>query len=601
MPRFTRFFVAVGVVLAVVALGLTVHETTSTSVHASTAPPHTARYPIKHVIIIDKENHSFDNLFGRFPGADGTTVAHIGNVVSPLNHTPDHTLLDVAHAGDAAAFAVDGGKMDRFDQLPGAIQDGKDIADSQYAQSDVPAYWSYARAYTLDDHFFSTIMGPSFPNHLVTIAASSANTVDNPRGQTQHAWGCDGGKYSLVDSIDPNTGRRYLTKPCFDIPTMADTMQKAHVSWKYYAPGAFHSGYIWSAFDAIRHIRYSNLWKTNVPPDTSFIKDVNGGKLPSVSWLVTNEQLSEHPPYSMCEGENWTVDQINAVMKSKYWNDTLIVMTWDDFGGFYDHVAPPKLDYLSLGPRVPAIIISPYARKGYVDHSTYDFTSILRFIEDDFRLPSLTSRDRNADSVIASMNMKQQPLRPLVLKHQSCAVTDKSIRTGVAGTFLKLITRKYDREMLVRLKGSNIATLLIGPTVAIRTAGSQVATLGDFRIGDQIVAAARPDPQRALVYGAGTIHDLDLKPVTRISGLIGDVGQFGSTISARFGKQTLILDIDKRTRITLPHNKKGTFADLETGARIAVSGIENTRILEVTTTRDIAVTPATRTEATPVP
>ncbi len=601
MRPFIRAFLVVGVVLTIVSVSLTLHDSAWTSARAFTEAPHAARYPIKHIIIIDKENHSFDNIFGRFPGADGTTTAHIADVKRPLNHTPDHTLLDVAHAGDAAAFAVDRGKMDRFDQLPGAIQDGKDIADSQYDESDVPAYWAYARAFALDDHFFSTIMGPSFPNHLVTIAASSANTFDNPRGQTKHAWGCDGGKYSVVDSIDPNTGRHFLTKPCFDLPTMADTMQKAHVSWKYYAPGAFHSGYIWSSFDAIRHIRFSKLWKTNVPSDTSFIKDVKAGKLPSVSWLVTSEALSEHPPYSMCEGENWTVRQINAVMKSTYWKDTLIVMTWDDFGGFYDHLAPPKTDYLSLGPRVPTIVISPYARKGYIDHRTYDFASILKFIENDFRLPYLTSRDHHADSMSVSLNFKQHPLKPLIVKSRNCPASARSIRTGVSGTYLKLITRKYDREMLVRLKGSNIATLLISPSVSIRMATNGIATLADFRIGDHISATAHPDPQRALVYGAGTIHDLNLKPLTNAQGLVGDVGQFGDTITARFGMQTLILDINQRTRITLPHNQKGTFADLETGDRIQVTGIENTRVLEVTTTTEIKVTPATRTEATPVP
>jgi phospholipase C len=300
------------------------------------------RYAIDHVIIIDKENHSFDNLFGRFPGADGTTTAELasGKLIHLL-HAPDHTLLDIGHAGDSAAFAVDGGRMDRFAELQGAIQDGRDVADSQYDQSDIPAYWAYAEHYTLADHFFSTIMGPSFPNHLATIAAGSANTIDNPRGNTRHAWGCDSGPFAVVSAVDPHTGRPYLTKPCFDIPTMADTLQQHHVSWKYYAPQAFASGYIWSSFDAIRHIRYSNLWKTNVPPDTSFITDVQNGKLPAVSWLVTNAEQSEHPPYSMCVGENWTVDQINAVMRSRYWPSTLIVLTWDDFGGFYDHVAPP--------------------------------------------------------------------------------------------------------------------------------------------------------------------------------------------------------------------------------------------------------------------
>jgi phospholipase C len=111
--------------------------------------------------------------------------------------------------------------------------------------------------------------------------------------------------------------------------------------------------------DAIKHIRFGPLWKTNVVRDTTFIKDVQSGHLPQVSWLVTNALESDHPPASICLGENWTVRQINAVMKSRYWKDTAIFLTWDDFGGFYDHVAPPHLDYISLGPRVPTIVISP--------------------------------------------------------------------------------------------------------------------------------------------------------------------------------------------------------------------------------------------------
>src|SRR5947209_1307340 len=263
-------FLALALVLAGYA-GLSAWRTGQA--HAgTTALPAEARYPIQHIVIIDKENHSFDNLFGLFPGADGTDVAHLSDgTTTPLLHTPDHTLLDIGHAGDAAAFATDQGKMDRFGQLPGAVQDGLNIANSQYREADIPAYWDLARHYALDDHFFATILGPSFPNHLVTIAATSANSFDNPRGQTAHAWGCDGGKYSLVDAADPSTGKVYQTRPCFDIPTLADTFQKAHVSWTYYAPGQNRSGYTWSSFDAIRRVRYSSLWHTNVVSDSRFI------------------------------------------------------------------------------------------------------------------------------------------------------------------------------------------------------------------------------------------------------------------------------------------------------------------------------------------
>ncbi|HEX8918005.1 MAG TPA: alkaline phosphatase family protein, partial [Chloroflexota bacterium] len=330
-----------------------------------------ARYPIDHIVILDRENHSFDNLFGTFPGANGSTTARLntGQLVK-LIHTPDHTLLDISHSGGAAGFAVNNGKMNQFNLLPGATQNGKNIADSQYQEKDVSSYWAYARSFTLDDRFFSTIMGPSFPNHLVTIAASSANAVDNPVGQTFHAWGCDAGQYSRVSAMDPKTGKNYEENPCFNLPTMADTFQSHHLSWKYYAPSQYQSGYIWSSFDAIKHIRFSSLWKTNVPSSTQFVTDVKTGHLPQVSWLVTNEQQSDHPPYSICVGQSWAVKQINAIMQSQYWKSTLIVLTWDDFGGFYDHVVPPVLDHISLGPRVPTILISPYARPHYIDHHT---------------------------------------------------------------------------------------------------------------------------------------------------------------------------------------------------------------------------------------
>jgi len=562
-----------------------------------------ARYPITHIVIIDKENRSYDNYFGLFPGADGTSHARLadGKVVL-LGHTPDHTLLDVAHAGTSAALAMNHGRMDQFNLLPGAIQDGHDIADSLFHESDIPNYWRYATHFTLDDHFFSTIAGPSFPNHLVTIAASSNNTVDNPRGQTHHAWGCDGGPYSVVNAVDPNTGHAYLTKPCFDIPTIADTFQKYHVSWKYYSPGQYQSGYIWDSFDAIKHIRYSHLWKTLADyPVQKFTSDARNGKLPSVSWEVMDAQVSEHPPYSACVGENWTVDQVNAIMQGKDWKSTLIVLTWDDFGGFYDHVAPPREDYISLGPRVPTIIISPYARPHYVDHHTMEFDSILKFIEDDFHVPALTSRDRHASSLLTSLDFKQHPLSPYLLKRRSCPASDLNIKTSLSGMLLQLSTEKFAKEMLLRLHGGTIVTLIIGPSTPIEMSSRHQIPLGTFMVGDRIEANARPDQQRALVYGAGTLRDLDLRPFGPTTGRILTVGQDSKTITVQFGKDTDLVDIGKQTHILLAHNKKGSFADLQEGVTVQVSGIENTRLGEVASTATIRVLNQPRVTGTPKP
>lgn len=578
--------------LALVLLTITRVESETSSAATTIRPQGSlARYPIRHIVIIDKENHSFDNLFGRFPGADGATSAQLasGQTVR-LNHTPDRTLLDIGHAGDSATFAVDQGRMDRFDQLPGAIQDGKDIATSQYYASDIPAYWTYARRFTLDDHFFSTIMGPSFPNHLVTIAASSANTVDNPRGQTRHAWGCDGGPYSVVTAVDPITGHRRDVRPCFDMPTLADTLDQRRVSWKYYAPAIYHSGYIWSSFDAIKHVRYSKLWNTNVQPDSQFVRAVRQGKLPSVSWLVTNEELSEHPPYSMCLGENWTVDQINAVMESKYWKSTLIVLTWDDFGGFYDHVAPPVSSYLGLGPRVPTIMISPYARPHFVDHQRMDFISILRFIEDDYHLAPLNQWDREARSITSSLNFGQRPQQPLTLEHRVCPKGAGTPHREMDGVYVKLISHPYGREMLLRLKGNNVATLILGPSVAYRTWNNTPIGMQDFRIGDRIRSFVRPDPQRALTYAAGILHDLDDRSIHQQKGLVTDVSQFGDTINVRVGKRTFVVDISsKLTHIRRRDGSTGTVADLTQGTGVQITGVENARLAEITTTYAIDV------------
>lgn len=398
-----------------------------------------ARYrvksPIKHIVIIVRENHSFDNLFGRFPGADGTRFAHVGSRVVPLNITPDKLSEDLGHGGNSAIIADDNGKLDGFSHILNSIQNGEDVADSQYEASEVPIYWDYARRFSLADHFFSTVMASSFPNHLVTIAGQSMGTLDNPYmvSHSFRSWGCDAVAATFVYTYPG--GRARKSRPCFNSMTIADEANAAHVSWKYYAPPPGDFGYIWSTYDAIRHIRYSNQWKSNVPPTRQFGLDVRHGHLPAISWLTSDLAYSDHPPASICEGQNFVAGQVNAIMQSRYWKSTAIIVTWDDFGGFYDHVVPPRTSY-TLGFRVPTIVISPYARTHVVDHTQYDFRSILKFAEENFDLPQLANFDRGVNSIAGMLNFHQKPLRPAFERSMNCsprAQQTAGMPTGVAG------------------------------------------------------------------------------------------------------------------------------------------------------------------------
>jgi len=372
---------------------------------------------IQHFIFIIKENRTFDNYFGTFPGADGASsgMTSTGRVIA-LGHTPDRTSRDICHDWSCAIQAMDGGKMDKFDLIGGCSVHGDNLCYTQLRQQDIPNYFAYAQNFALADHMFSSLQGPSFPNHLYTVAAQSGGAVGNP---TTPEWGCDADDTAFVPVID-NNGNHSNQYPCFDFETLADSMQNAGVSWKYYAPQKGENGYQWSALDGIKHIRNSSLWTDYVVPHTQFISDAQSGQLPAVSWLVTTYETSEHPPYSTCQGENWTVQQLNALMQGPAWNSTAVFLTWDDFGGFYDHVPPPSLDRYGLGPRVPLLIISPYAKKGFISHTTYEFSSFLRIVERRWGLKALTERDTQASDMTDSFDFTQQPLPPLVLQTRPC-------------------------------------------------------------------------------------------------------------------------------------------------------------------------------------
>jgi phospholipase C len=395
------------------------------SVHASVLASAKGS-PIKHVVIIIKENHSFDNLFGTFPGADGTTTAACSGVIKHMNITPDVLKDDIQHSGTNPFVAYDHGRMDGFCKQTGGIQPTAngtlDVADSEYSPSVVADYWDLAKHFTLADHMFSTILGASFPNHLVFVAGQTDGVVDNvQRKGTFDAWGCDSGAGSRVQTF--RHGKYGWTFPCFNIKSMATEANAAGVAWRYYAAAAGQPGYIWSSFDPIKPIRESNYWTTNISTPPTFDSDVKAGKLPAISWLTSSVYYSEHPQESECDGENWTVNRINAVMKSPEWKSTAVIVTWDDYGGFYDHVAPPVQSLYELGPRVPAIIISPYAKSHFVSHTVYDFRSVLKFVENNFHLPHLMHYRRNVNSIGDMFDFNRKPLKPYTLKPVTCPKT----------------------------------------------------------------------------------------------------------------------------------------------------------------------------------
>jgi len=171
--------------------------------------------------------------------------------------------------------------------------------------------------------------------------------------------------------------------------------------------------------NAINHIRNTALWTSNVVHHTQFVTDAMNGNLPNVCWIVSGP-TSEHPPDSSCLGENWTVQQVNAVMQGPNWNSTAIFITWDDFGGFYDHVPPPKVDNYGFGPRVPLLIISPFAKQGYISHTQYEFSSLLKFAEARFNLAPLTPRDTMSNDMTDSFNFDQDPRPPFMLQTRVC-------------------------------------------------------------------------------------------------------------------------------------------------------------------------------------
>jgi phospholipase C len=367
---------------------------------------------IKHVVIIIQENRTFDNLFNGYPGADtaqsgkmstGQTVQlRSQNWLAPVDISHAHTNWWKQYANGNLYFDL-GSPSGQSPSYPYAYT----------PQSETAPYWALAQSYVLADRMFQSNTGPSFVAHQYLIAGSSQFAPnqyadENPDHST--IWGCDDPSNVTVGQLGPNGTSLPGPYPCFDYTTLGDEFDARAISWRYYAPSITGTGgSIWSAYDAIRHIRFGSDWANDViSPETQILTDVPNGTLATVTWVVPSGGNSDHCCGSQ-NGPAWVASVVNAIGQSKFWNSTAIFVTWDDWGGWFDHVAPPQLDSMGLGFRVPLLVISPYAKQGYVSHVQHEFGSILHFAEEDFGVSALAASDSRADDLTDCFNFAQGP------------------------------------------------------------------------------------------------------------------------------------------------------------------------------------------------
>ncbi|MGC1381866.1 MAG: alkaline phosphatase family protein [Candidatus Baltobacteraceae bacterium] len=367
---------------------------------------------IKHVIIIVQENRSFNNLFMGFPGATTQTYGYdsSGNQVQ-LQPVGLETTWDIDHSSNSFFAACNGTgsfpgtdcQMNGFNnEYVGCGHGGQphcpnsDPPYSYVPQTETKPYFEMGKKYVLADQMFaSNFDASSFISHQYIIGAQASSSVNYPDGE----WGCDGGPSDKISLVNQQRQIGGAQQVCFDNTTLGDELDNAGVSWGFYTASLNGDGNLWSAYQAINHIRYGPDWsKDIITPQTQFFNDVSNGQLRSVSWITPTCENSDHAGCGSNKGPSWVTSLVNAVGESQYWKSTVIFVFWDDYGGWYDPVAPALVDYDGLGMRIPMLVISAYSKKGYVSHVPYEHGSMLRFIEDQWGLPRLAQSDARANS-----------------------------------------------------------------------------------------------------------------------------------------------------------------------------------------------------------
>ena len=474
LGRGSRSRLAVAVVLpALVAASWSPHASSAHTVpaRAAASSPAAGIHTIKHVVIIMQENRSFDSYFGTYPGADGIpglagNPGEVPCVPDPKAggcQRPYHDTSVVNYGGPHAnadgVADIDGGKMDGFvgeeeKNCPEADNFNVDCSSTDvmgyHNQHEIPNYWAYARNFVLQDHMFESANSYSAVAHLYMVSAWSAHCtkVLDPTSCTSDVAGTDD---TQTLAPMPNPATPFVSPwPAqhYDWTDVTYLLHKHRVSWGYYVDGgtvpdcddgamtcqprpqsAELPGF-WNPLPMFDTVHQDNQLG-NIQDVSKFRSAAKAGALPAVTWIVPNQADSEHPDASVATGQAYVTTLINDVMAGADWRSTAIFVAWDDWGGFYDHVVPPRVDALGYGMRVPGLVISPYARRGYVDHQTLSFDAYLKFIEDDFlggqRLDAKT--DGRADprpdvredapqlgDLVRDFNFKQKPRRPLILQ-----------------------------------------------------------------------------------------------------------------------------------------------------------------------------------------
>ncbi|WP_446214985.1 alkaline phosphatase family protein [Micromonospora sp. IBHARD004] len=369
-----------------------------------TAPPPSPTTPIDHFVFLMQENHTFDNYFGTRPGVDGIPSGTCMPVrrgqaepcVKPF-HLGELGSLDLDHTAEAFRVQYNKGRMDGF--VEGVSTQGKDgkLAMAYYDDRDLPYYWNVADEYVLFDRFFSSSNSGSIRNHMFRVTGGPGATGAS-ESIPKEGWG--------------------------DIPTIFDRLEAAGISWKFYVENydptiTFRSRsseedidrgaqVIWVPLLAYaRYVDDPRLFGKIVDLD-EYYEDAAKGQLPAVSFIAPAGD-SEHPPGSIRAGQNLVRTLLTQLMRSPNWDSSAFLWSYDDWGGWYDHVAPPQVDSYGYGFRVPALLVSPYARRGHVESTTLDFTSVLKFIEVNWRLKPLADRDRKADTFLDSFDFDRPP------------------------------------------------------------------------------------------------------------------------------------------------------------------------------------------------
>ena len=405
---------------------------------------------IRHVVIIFQENRTPDNLFQDpvlvAAGADiSSTWTDSSGQQVPLSAESLGVSYDLSHSHSSFVAQYDGGKMDGSSLVPVVCYVAPCPNNPWYFYvnpSEVQPYFQMAEQYTFGDRMFQTNEGPSFPAHQFIISGTSAPTAssnlfvaENPSNPAKDGRdaGCFANPAAFVFLADPSGNEVTTAYPCTEHPALTDQLDAKSISWKYYTPGASS---IWTGPNAIQHICGPNApppngtacvgsdWVNDVVIYTTsnpapILTDISSNQLPAVSWIIPAGKNSDHAGTATnTGGPSWVASIVNAIGNSSYWANTAIIVTWDDWGGWYDHVPPPQVidDGTSWGSgyvygfRVPLIVISPYAKAAHISHINHDFGSILRFTEETFGLSPVGYADLHSDDLSDCFDMNQTPL-----------------------------------------------------------------------------------------------------------------------------------------------------------------------------------------------